>query len=137
MRLIGLACAAAITVMTCSPAAADCYWFKVIIGQQTTGGPDAPKVDAQYDLRAKTFWVSEAVKRAGSLVSYCDQGLLVLYERNQPDDKTPANAATPPIEKVPSTNDDGMCWLTIADMKVSGTCFRRSSKPVTMEGTIY
>jgi hypothetical protein len=133
MRLIGLASAAAMTVMMCSPAAAECYWFKIIIGQQTTGGPGAPKVDAQYDLRAKTFWVAETVKRTGRLTTFCDQGLLVLYEKNPPDDQSPANVATPPQP----ANDDGVCWLNITDVKVSGTCFRRSSKPVTMEGMIY
>jgi hypothetical protein len=124
MRLIGLTCIIAMA-LACSPAAAGCYGYKLIIGKQVPYGSDAKDaVEAKYDLQGETFEVAEAKKREGTLQSFCDAGTVVLYE----------SAHAPGVS---SPENDGVCWLKVSVRDVTGQCFRSNSKLITMQGKIY
>jgi hypothetical protein len=129
MRPIGLACLA-MTAMTCSPAAADCYLYKVIIGNQAAEEAPQTTVPVTYDMRAKTYTISGTPERSGQLMSFCEKAVVVLYEKSE--------AKTPAADEKHSTKDDGVCWLTVNDDKtVAGSCFRTNAQAVTMTGTAY
>jgi hypothetical protein len=140
-----------------TPAAADCYLFKVIIGTQRAIDDEAHRFPARYDLRAKTFEVDEAQKRTGDLHAYCEFNVVIIQEQKPPSNpgaSTPSGAApsggptassstaapagaAPPKGSAPATEGEGMCWLDINSNTVKGQCFRPNAKPVIMEGTIY
>jgi hypothetical protein len=129
MRLVGLTCFAA-AVLACSPAAAGCYGYKLIIGKQVLYGSDAKDaVEAKYDLATGTFEIAGATKRKGMLQSFCDAATVVLYENGQqPGANVPASDAP---------ENDGVCWLKVSVGEVSGHCFRPNSKSINMQGQVY
>jgi hypothetical protein len=138
MRLIGLGCAAAAAITMCSPAAADCHWFKVIIGEQASDEASATKVAVNYDIQAKKFTISGEGGKTGELLSYCEQDTLILYETPKISPKISSDDK----DAKQTTKDDGVCWLAISRNKltgdtVKGACFRRSPQAITMTGRIY
>jgi hypothetical protein len=128
-----------------TPAAADCYLFKVIIGTQwPSDAAAAPGFPARYDLRDKKFEVDETSKRIGDLHAYCEFNVVIIHETkpspnpgaSTPSTTAPAGAA-PPKGSAPATEGEGMCWLDITSNMVTGQCFRPNAKPVIMKGTIF